>query len=214
MVNRIMRNWCLICFSIVLSAVLVGWMGGWTRTLKAGNEAYSLGDYDEAHAAFQHATLENADTPVAPYNLGTALYRKGRFNEAILAFQESLSRHGGQTQDLPDQSHVYYNLGNAQLKTGDLKRAIESYKHSLRLNPEDADAQYNLALAQQLLKQQVNFAQQQQPNKNAAPQTEPNNIGEAEALRLLERLSQNENRLRQKLLQKHRKSGYRRERDW
>ena len=25
----------------------------------------------------------------APYNLGTALYKKGRFNEATLAFQES-----------------------------------------------------------------------------------------------------------------------------
>ena len=209
-----MRNWHLICFSILLSAALVGWAGSWTRTLKSGNEAYALGDYDEAHAAFQQAMLENADSPIAPYNLGTALYRKGRFNEAILAFQESLSRHSGQTEDLPELPYLYYNLGNAQFKTGDIKRAIESYKHALRLNPQDTDAQYNLALAQQLLKQQLNFAQQQQPDKAAAPQTKPDNIGKAEALRRLERLRKNENRLRQKLLQKHRKSGYRRDKDW
>ena len=208
-----MRNWCLICFSIVLSAALIGWVGGWTRTLKDGNEAYAVGNYDEAHDAFQQATLENADSPVSPYNLGTALYRKGRFNEAISAFQESLSRHSGQTEDLPDLTYIYYNLGNAQFKNGDFGRAIESYKYSLRLNPQDADAQYNLALAQQLLKQQEDFAQQQ-PNKDAAPQTEPNNIGKAEALRLLERLSQNENRIRQKLLQEQRKSGLRRKKDW
>ena len=201
-------------FIVVFSFILVGWIGGWTRTLKAGNEAYSLGNYDEAHAAFQQATLENTDSPVAHYNLGTALYKKRRFNEAIRAFQESLSRHSGQTEDLPDLTHVYYNLGNAQFKTGDLESAIASYKHALRFNPQDADAQYNLALAQQLLKQQADFAQQQQPNKTAAPQTEPNNIGKAEALRRLERLSENENRLRQEFLQKHRKSGYRRERDW
>lgn len=194
--------------------VLIGWGGGWVRFVKAGNEAYSRGSYDEAHAAFQQATLENADSPVAPYNLGTALYRKGRFNEAILAFQESLSRHSGQTEDPPDIAHVYYNLGNAQFKTGDLGRAIESYKHSLGLNPQDTDAQYNLALAQQLLRQQSNFAAQQQPDKNAAPQTEPDKVGEAEALHLLERLSKNENRLRQKLLQEQRKSGLRREKDW
>ena len=209
-----MRNWCRICVFIAISTALIGWVGGWTRTLKAGNEAYSLGNYDEAHAAFQHATLENADSPIAPYNLGTALYKKRKFNEAIVAFQESLSRHSGQTDDLPDLADVYYNVGNAQFKTGDFRSAIESYKHSLRLNPQDADAQYNLALAQQLLKQQANFAQQQQPNKTDAPQTQPNNLGKAEALQLLERLSKNENRLRQEQLQKHRKSGYRREKDW
>ena len=201
-------------FITVFVYVLVGWVGGWKSTLNAGNEAYFLGNYDEAHVAFQQATLENIDSPVAPYNLGTALYKKGRFNEAMRAFQESLSRHSKQTEDLPDLAHIHYNIGNAQFKTGDLESAIESYKHALRLNPQDADAQYNLALAQQLLKQQADFAQQQQPNKDAAPQTEPNNIGESEALHLLERLSKNENRLRRALLQKDRKSGYRREKDW
>ena len=209
-----MRTWCLICLSILLSAALIGWIGGWRRVLKDGNAAYAAGDYDEAHAAFQQATLENLDSPVAPYNLGTALYRKGRFNAAISAFQDSLSRHSGHTEDLPDPADTYYNLGNAQFKNGDFGRAIESYKDALRLNPQDADAQYNLALAQQLLKRQENFAQQQQPNKDAAPQAEPNARGEAEALRLLERLSQNENRIRQKLLQEQRKSGLRRKKDW
>ena len=210
-----MRNKMLCCLlMVVFVCVLVGWMGGWKRTLNAGHTAYSLGNYDAAHAAFQQATLENMDTPVAPYNLGTALYKKGRFNEAMGAFQASLSRHSKQAQDLPDLAYVYYNLGNAQFKTGDLESAIESYKHALRLNPQDADAQYNLALAQQLLKQQADFAQHQQPNRAAAPQIEPNNIGESEALRRLELLRKNENRLRQALLQKHRKSGYRREKDW
>ena len=209
-----MRNWWLICFSIALSAAVIGWGGGWTRFIKAGNEAYSLGNYDAASAAFQQATLENPDTPVAPYNLGTALYKKGRFNEAMLAFQESLSKHSRETEEQPDLATLYYNLGNAQFKRGDLGRAIESYTHTLRLNPQDTDAQYNLTLAQQLLRQQSNLAQQQQPRKDAAPQTEVKHIGRAETVRLLERLSKNENRIRQKLLQEQRKSGLRREKDW
>ena len=209
-----MQNLCRICIFIVLFIGLVGWIGGWKQTLKAGNAAYALGNYDAAHAAFQQATLENVDTPVAPYNLGTALYKKGRFNEAILAFQESLSRHSGQTEVPLHLAVIHYNLGNAQFKSGDLGRAIESYKQTLRLNPQDADAQHNLALAQQLLRQQANFAQQQQPKKDAAPQTEMKHIGKAETVRLLERLSKNENRIRQKLLQEQRKSGVRREKDW
>lgn len=210
-----MRNKTLCClFIAAFVCTFVGWIGGWKRTLKAGNAAYVLGNYDAAHAAFQQATLENVDTPVAPYNLGTALYKKGRFKEAILAFQESLSRHSGQTEVPLHLAAIHYNLGNAQFKSGDLGRAIESYKQTLRLNPQDADAQHNLALAQQLLRQQSNFAQQQEPKKDATPQTEVKHIGKAETVRLLEHLSQNENRIRQKLLQEQRKSGVRREKDW
>jgi len=209
-----MRNWCRVCVFLALSTAFVGWVNGWKQTLKAGNEAYSLGNYDAAHAAFQQATLENVETPVAPYNLGTALYKKGRFNEAVLAFQESLARHSGQTEALPDLAAIHYNLGNAQFKSGDLGRAIESYKHALRLDPQDTDAQHNLTLAQQLLRQQSSLAAQQEPKKDTAPQTEVKHIGKAETVRLLERLSKNENRIRQKLLQEQRKSRLRREKDW
>ena len=118
-----------------------------------------------------------------------------------------------QTESTLNLAHVYYNLGNAQFKTGDLAAAVESYRHTLRLVPQDIDAQHNLALALQLAKQQEDLAQQQ-ANKNAPPKTEPDDIGKSEALRLLERFSENENRLRQKLLQQQRKSGYRREKDW
>lgn len=209
-----MRNECLICFLILIASVLVGWTGGWTRTMRAGHEAYLYGNYDKAQNAFREATFQKPDNPIAHYNLGTVLYRKGEFSEAVQAFRESLARHRGNTEKTPDQAHIYYNLGNAQFKAGDLRRAIEAYRHSLRLNPQDTDTQHNLALALRLVAQQEDFAQQQKANKNAEPQTQPDNIGEAEKLQLLERLSKNENRVRQKLLQQQRKSGLRRAKDW
>ena len=209
-----MRNKCLICFLILIASVLVGWTGGWTRMMRTGHEAYLYGNYDEAQIAFQEATFQKPDNPIAHYNLGTVLYRKGKFSEAVQAFRESLAKHSGNTEKAPDQAHIYYNLGNAQFKAGDLRRAIEAYKHSLRLNPQDTDTQHNLALALRLAKQQEDFAQQQMADKKAEPQTQPDNIGEAERLQLLERLSKNENRVRQKLLQQQRKSGLRRTKDW
>ena len=181
--------------------------------MNAGNDAYSRGNYDAAQAAFQQATLDKPDNPIAHYNLGTALYRQGKFREATRAFQVSLLRHSEPTEDILNRSSILYNLGNAQFKVGDLTGAIASYEQVLRLDPQDANAQHNLALALQLLRQQEDLAQQQ-ANKSTAPKTEPNDIGRAEALRLLERFSENENRLRQKLLQQQRKSGYRREKDW
>lgn len=201
-------------FISIFVFVLIGWVGGWTRTMKAGNEAYSRQNYGEAQVAFQQATLDKPENPTTHYNLGTVLYRQDKFREAARAFQVSLRKHTEQTKNVPNLAHIYYNLGNAQFKAGDLAGAIESYKHTLRLEPQDTDAQYNLALVLQLMKQQEDLAQQQQANKDAPPKTEPNDIGRAETLQLLERFSENENRLRQKLLQEQRKSGYRREKDW
>lgn len=208
----------LICCSLltVFVAVLVGWIDGWSRAVKAGNAAYLRGNYDEAQAAFQQAALDKPDDPVAHYNLGTALYRQGNFREAAQTFQASLSRYSEQSakqiKNILDQSSILYNLGNAQFKVGDLTGAIASYKQTLRLDPQDTDAQHNLALALQLLRQQEDLAQQS--SRSTTPKTEPNDIGRTEALRLLERFSENENRLRRKLLQQQRKSGYRREKDW
>ena len=207
--TKILR--CL--FISIFVFVLIGWIGDWTRTMKAGNEAYARQNYGEAQVAFQQATFDKPESPTAHYNLGTVLYRQDKFREAARAFQVSLRKHTEQTKNVPNLAHIYYNLGNAQFKAGDLAGAIESYKHTLRLEPQDTDAQYNLALALQLMKQQEDLAQQQ-ANKDAPPETEPNDIGRAETLQLLERFRENENRLRQKLLQEQRKSGYRREKDW
>ncbi len=209
-----MRDKCLICFLILLSVVFVGWIGGWTRALKAGNEAYTSGDYHAAQIAFREAALQKPDSSLAHYNLGTALYRNKQFNEAIEAFRDSLAKHNGDTEATLRLAHIYYNLGNAEFKRGDLRRAIDAYKHALRLNPDDTDAQHNLALALQLAQQQEDLARQQRANKDTEPQTEPSDIGEAEAAQLLELLKKNENTRRQKLLQQQRKSGYRRSKDW
>ena len=212
-----MLNKLIYCSLLtVFVTVLVGWIDGWSRAVKAGNAAYVRGNYDEAQAAFQQATLGKPNDPVAHYNLGTALYRQGNFREAARTFQVSLSKYPEQSakpiKSILSQSSILYNLGNAQFKVGDLTDAIASYKQALRLDPQDADAQHNLALVLQFLRQQEDLAQQL--SRNTAPKTESNDIGRAEALRLLERFSENENRLRRKLLQQQRKSGYRREKDW
>ena len=196
---------------ILLLLLLGGWFGNWTRTMQAGNEAFWLGKYDEAHNAFQDAIRQKPDNPIVHYNLGTALYKSGRFKAAAAAFQTSLTSK----EKLGDEAVAYYNLGNAQFKMGDLTGAISSYEQVLRLNPHDADARYNLKLARQLLKQQLNAqADSTTQQKQDSEKTEPKDIAKADALRLLEQLSKNENRLRQKTRQEKLKRGLRREKDW
>lgn len=68
------------------------------------------------------------------------LYEDGRFAEAAALYQQLLD--GG-----IEDSSLYYNLGNAYFKQGDMGRAILNYERAARLAPRDADIQANLDLA-------------------------------------------------------------------
>ena len=63
------------------------------------------------------------------------------------------------------QAGACYNLGNAFFRQQKLQEAVEAYKKSLELKPDDIDAKINLELAQEMLKQQ-----QQQQGKDDRPQ--------------------------------------------
>ena len=67
-------------------------------------------------------------------------YAEGRYDEAVALYQAMIDEQ-------PD-AQLYYNLGNAQYKKGELAQAILAYERALRLKPNDKDAQYNLAFAQ------------------------------------------------------------------
>ena len=51
-------------------------------------------------------------------------------------------------------ARINHNLGNSYLKENKLEQAIEEYKSSLRLNPNDEETRYNLAYAQKMKQQQ------------------------------------------------------------
>ena len=47
-----------------------------------------------------------------------------------------------------------HNMGNTLMKSNQYKEAVDAYKESLRINPQDQDTRYNLAYALEKLKQQ------------------------------------------------------------
>jgi Ca-activated chloride channel family protein len=67
-------------------------------------------------------------------------------------------------EDKGKKSASLYNLGNSLLMSNKIKESIDAYEGSLKLNPENMEAKYNLAYAQDLLKQQQQ-QQQQQPKE-------------------------------------------------
>ena len=76
----------------------------------------------------------------AAMKLANDLYERGRFVEAAQLYQQLADGgYGGIA--------LFYNLGNAYYKSGDLGRAILNYLRAERLAPRDPDIQDNLQIA-------------------------------------------------------------------
>ncbi len=75
-------------------------------------------------------------------NRANQLYETGHYSEAARIYQQLVD------QDFADSS-LFYNLGNAYYRTGDLGKSILNYQRASRLDPRDADIQANLSYVQQ-----------------------------------------------------------------
>jgi tetratricopeptide (TPR) repeat protein len=74
------------------------------------------------------------------FEAANKLYEEGRFAEAATAY-ETLLHSGGVSAPL------YFNLGNAYFKAGQLGRAIAAYRNGRSLSPRDPDITANLQFA-------------------------------------------------------------------
>jgi len=139
--------------------------------VERGNRLYREGRYEEAAAAYQRAIADGNTSPQVQYNLGTSLLALGRYDEAERHFQAALA---GVDPELRERT--FYNLGNrflqeARANGSDLQRqgqlldgAIEAYKRTLRIAPQDVDAKWNLELAQR--ERDENRQQQSMPQQS------------------------------------------------
>jgi tetratricopeptide (TPR) repeat protein/serine/threonine protein kinase len=85
------------------------------------------------------ATLR-PECPGARYNLGNALARQGKVDEAISEYQEALRLK-------PDYPMAHNNLGAALADKGQPDQAIASFKEAVRLKPDLVEALCNLGAA-------------------------------------------------------------------
>lgn len=200
---------------------------------REGNKEYKNDRFPEAELKYRKSLEKNQSFDIAKYNLGNALYKQGKYNEALQQFSESQSM----IKDKKALSNRYYNMGNSLLKENKYTESIEAYKKALRNNPEDEDARYNLSYAmskmtQQQKQQQENKNQnkdqqenkQQQQNKDNQEKQEnkqqkqqqqqnQHKISKEDAERILQALKNEEKELQEKMKRKEGKN-YRPDKDW
>lgn len=115
--------------------------------IRNGNKEFSSGNYTNAEVLYRSALQQNGASEAAMSNLGSALFREEQYSDAAAAWAKVTENAELSAKDV---AGAYYNKGNAELAERKLDEAIESYKNSLRRNPNDQNAKYNLAYAQAL----------------------------------------------------------------
>lgn len=156
----------LFCFSTALLALPPE-----RKDMRAGNKAYSKGDYATAEIEYRRALDKVSESANAKFNLGNALFKQ---TDSADMQGEGVKQQVEQARKLYEtvaeadvhnqqKAAAYYNQGNTYLREQDFRAAAEAYKKSLRLNPNDMEAKQNLVYAQAM----SNLQQQQpQPQQN------------------------------------------------
>jgi len=133
--------------------------------LRDGNESYKDSSYNKAEIQYRKSLEKDQDYYNASFNLADAIYKQERYAEASALFN-ALKDNAPTENDL---AKIYHNLGNSLFEEQKIEEAINAYKNSLRINPNDNDTRHNLALS---IKQQQNQEQQNQEQQNQEQQNQ------------------------------------------
>jgi tetratricopeptide (TPR) repeat protein len=150
-------------FSILIIASSIAYSQSERSLIREGNKFYSDNKYLDAEVSYRKSLEKNKDSKVGAFNLGDALYKQEKHDEAAEEFRIATSKE----TDKESKAKAFHNLGNSLLKSQKLQESIEAYKNALKLNPKDVDTKYNLEYAKRMIQQQQ---QQQQQNKDQQKQ--------------------------------------------
>ena len=111
--------------------------------------------------SYRKSLEKNNKSLEGEFTLGDALYKQGKYEEAAQHFNNIAST----SSDKEKQAKALHNLGNSLLQQKKYQESIEAYKKALKNAPADNDTKYNLAYAQQMIRQEQEQQQQQKDNK-------------------------------------------------
>jgi Flp pilus assembly protein TadD len=108
--------------------------------LCAGLTRQQLGYWQNDETLYCHALATTKNNYLARHNLGIALFKEGKIDDAINQYREALQLE-------PENSEARYNLGAALAAEGRTDDAIRNFQKAIQLNPGYAAAHANFGAA-------------------------------------------------------------------
>lgn len=113
------------------------------KLLREGNKFYNNQKYNNATESYSKALQKAPKDVRAGFNQADALYKLNELDKAKDLFT-AVTKVASNT-DI--QARAHYNIGNVWYKQEKWEESAKAYKQSLKLNPKDEDAKYNLMMA-------------------------------------------------------------------
>ena len=150
------------------------------RLMHQGNALFRAGQYDRAEKYYLLVLKSQPHNSRAHFNLADTYLAKGNPGAADSLYNiVTQSEKNKQVRSMAWHNRGYIcqtaALHDAQKQQQLLRQAIEHYKQALRLNPNDNDTRYNLALCQRQLKKGNSQSQQQQQEQQQKQENQPDN---------------------------------------
>jgi tetratricopeptide (TPR) repeat protein len=156
-------NTKIIFLSFIVVISFSGFLFGqesYRNLVHEGNQKFDGKDYDGASSKYMEAIKSNDKDFTAHYNMGNALYKSKKYEEAKAEFEkaEKLS------QTLPDKTAALHNLGNAYMQMNQPEKAADFYKKALKQDPYSEVTRKNYEIAK--LKEKEKEQQKNQENNS------------------------------------------------
>ncbi|WP_462317239.1 tetratricopeptide repeat protein, partial [Marinilabilia sp.] len=96
------------------------------RFVREGNDYFENEKYVESEVEFRKALEKKPESFEGRFNLGDALFKQEKVDEAIEQFQALTNG----TRDKKQLSDIYHNIGNGFFVKKELEKSIEAYKEA------------------------------------------------------------------------------------
>jgi len=92
------------------------------KFIRGGNDLFNKQDFEKAEVEYRKALDAEVKSYEGAFNLGDALYKQKKFDEALQQFQ-SLAQN---EKDKEKLGELYHNIGNTLLAMNKLDESIEA----------------------------------------------------------------------------------------
>jgi Ca-activated chloride channel family protein len=153
----------ILCCGAMLALMTPSATGQSVRSLiREGNSHYADEKFSDAEVSYRKALEKESALVQGHFNLGNALHKQGKFDEAVKEYESVL----GNAQEKETKAFAHYNIGNSFMHQQKYEDAIKSYIEALKIRPDDKDSKYNLSYALEKLRKQQQQKQEKKQDKN------------------------------------------------
>jgi len=132
------------------------------KFIRSGNGMFEGNEYENSEVEYRKALDKKINSYEAGFNLGDALYKQKKYDEALKQYQALTVAE----QDPKKLGDIYHNIGNTLLMNRKIDESIEAYKESLRHFPNSKETKYNLEYARRMKQKEEEEKKKQNKNKD------------------------------------------------